>query len=162
VVACQRCYQKKIKCSEGDSVRGIACRNCRSVRIECVYPTRYRNVKVSETYLKQLESAVTQLGVPVAASPHITSPARIATVLNRVADSQPKRHFIEETTGDAFVVRLRNIASGDREATRRESEDEHVTCDDAHRQDSVPTYEYFPLSSDQPGIFQRSILIATI
>lgn len=153
IMACRRCHQKKIKCSGGDAVRNFPCRYCRSARAECVYPTRNRNVTVSESYLKALENAVTQLTVPAPSNGHTTSPPSRPPALGR-APTSSKRRFVEETTGDAFVVRLRNLATNDIHTTWTEGGDQNSTSPELRGQDSVPSYEYFSLQSDQPGMSQ--------
>ncbi|KAL4950299.1 fungal-specific transcription factor domain-containing protein [Aspergillus filifer] len=53
IIACERCHSHKIKCS-GDQ----PCTKCRQVGCadECQYPSRDRQIKVSESYLEQLLS----------------------------------------------------------------------------------------------------------
>ncbi|KAL4964653.1 transcription factor domain-containing protein [Aspergillus stella-maris] len=53
IIACERCHSHKIKCS-GDQ----PCTKCRQVGCadDCQYPSRDRQIKVSESYLEQLLS----------------------------------------------------------------------------------------------------------
>ena len=154
-MACQRCYQKKIKCSGGDAARNFACRQCYSAHTECVYPTRHKNVTVSESYLKALESTVAQLSEPRPV--HVqeaTSPPRAIPEQNRVAPSSNKRRFIEDTTGDAFAIRLRNLASYNSNTAWTEAGDESHSYSEPREHACIPSYEYFSLPSDQPGKLQ--------
>ncbi|KAL4939138.1 hypothetical protein BDV06DRAFT_231264 [Aspergillus oleicola] len=50
-IACRRCHARKVKCSGGDPCEG--CQHADKV-VECVYPRKYRSVKVSELYLENL------------------------------------------------------------------------------------------------------------
>ncbi|KAH7084255.1 hypothetical protein FB567DRAFT_78249 [Paraphoma chrysanthemicola] len=46
-VACRRCHSRKVKCSAEQP-----CSNCRDagLNVECVYPARDRQVKISQRY----------------------------------------------------------------------------------------------------------------
>lgn len=74
-MACQRCHQRKVKCSKGlsprpDSTRHdippltitnveTPCSNCSAAVAPCVYPIRDRNIFISENYLNSLHAQVT-------------------------------------------------------------------------------------------------------
>ncbi|OAL53100.1 hypothetical protein IQ07DRAFT_641511 [Pyrenochaeta sp. DS3sAY3a] len=148
-MACQRCHQKKIKCIGGDASRNFACRHCLSARTTCIYPTRDRNVTVSETYLKALESAVTQLTPTEPAPPQAASPRWISPSATRSGAPSSKRRFIEDTTGDAFILRLKNLAHDRQDATRADGEGDSNVISPAREQGSTLSYEYFSLPSDQ-------------
>ncbi|PVH98163.1 hypothetical protein DM02DRAFT_683049 [Periconia macrospinosa] len=144
-MACRRCYQKKIKCFGGDPTSNLACRYCRSARAECTYPTRHKNVTVSESYLKALENAVNQMATPVTSLPPNSNPSRVTPAMSS------KRRFVEDTTGDAFVIRLRNLATNDRETSWTGEGGGNGTSSALREVQSVPPYEYFSLQSDQPA-----------
>lgn len=151
-MACQRCHQKKIKCSGGDPVRNLACRHCLSAHTACVYPTRHRNVTVAESYLKALESAVTQLTTPETLPLPTTNPRWVAPTLSHAGPHSSKRRFIEDTTGDAFTIRLKSLTQQTSFGTWTEGGNESQSNSVSREQAGVPSYEYFSLPSDQPSM----------
>ncbi|KAH7396325.1 fungal-specific transcription factor domain-containing protein [Pyrenochaeta sp. MPI-SDFR-AT-0127] len=50
-VACQNCHSRKVKCSGGQPC--LACRSARP-RVECIYPQRDRQIKLSQQYVEAL------------------------------------------------------------------------------------------------------------
>jgi proline utilization trans-activator len=159
-MACQRCHQKKIRCTGGDASRNFACRHCLAARTACTYPTRDRNVTVSETYLKALESAVTQLTPPEPAPPRAASPRWISPSATRSGPPSSKRRFIEDTTGDAFILRLKNLAHDRQDAAGADGEGDSNVISPSRDQGSTLSYEYFSLPSDQQSMLWIPIMKA--
>lgn len=154
-MACLRCHEKKIKCSGGDSDSNVACRHCHSARVACIFPARNRNVTISEGYLRALERTVAQLTTSQSA-PAQDAPSTSTTLETHRGDnhSSSKRRFIENTTGDSFVVQLKSLGKNDTSTMWIGRSDESATgsITQGQRQDSVPPYKYFVLPSDHSGM----------
>lgn len=149
-VACRRCNRKKVKCAGGDSWRNLPCDHCRTADSECSYPTRERKVTVSESYLHALQMAVgsSHLNVPPAqdattARPEAPSPTMPITY------NHSRTRFVESTTAEAFVSRLRKLVANKSDQNTFERDvNESIGAVPADTSETQ-TYEYFPLVSDR-------------
>ncbi|KAL4883547.1 fungal-specific transcription factor domain-containing protein [Aspergillus karnatakaensis] len=113
--ACIRCYKRKVKCS-----REKQCRNCRLANKDCQYPTRDRNVSVSENYLRALQAAAAQsTTVSIAQSPlgsvsgegNIGATAEILPPGSTQNQSQLSDPLVEDPTSEVFVSGLKQLHS---------------------------------------------------
>lgn len=149
------------------SILDVPCRHCRSAASECVYPTRDRSVTVSEAYLRALEGTVVQFNhpeptpnyqndTPALHSQDHSQNQAMATVRPYGGEKSSKSQFVENTTADAFISRLRRLGTnrsipGFPQASQQEtaSTESQVTGEGSADQENVPQYEYFPLPSDR-------------
>ncbi|KAL4864909.1 fungal-specific transcription factor domain-containing protein [Aspergillus spectabilis] len=117
--ACYRCYKRKVKCS-----REKPCQNCRLASKDCQYPTRDRNVTVSENYLRTLQARAAHsadvapfghspLGPPAPLPGEGTlgctaenPPPEVAVAQNQLSDP-----LVEDPTPEVFVSGLKQLHS---------------------------------------------------
>ncbi|KAL4959396.1 Zn(II)2Cys6 transcription factor [Aspergillus stella-maris] len=116
-IACRRCHARKVKCSGG-----TPCEGCHQAGkpVECVYPRKYRSVKVSEQYLESLIVENQRLrGSAADATPgDSTVRATRGNVLSDApwfvnADSLHTPILVAEASDSAFATRFRQAMSDD-------------------------------------------------
>ena len=149
-MACRRCHRRKVRCSGGDGERNIACDPCRASSAQCIFPVREKNVLVSESYVRALEQAVRQSQITAASAG--PSPEGPIAPINERPPRRERQRFVENTTADAFVSRLRSLGA---QGPNQESTDiriDQASSLETTEHKSLPVYEYFSLSSDKDAV----------
>lgn len=166
--ACHRCHQKKIRCSGGNlRCFGLPdvnwhdsetpCESCLSVRCDCTYPVKDRNVTVSAAYLNSLRQRVSQ---PIANNQPPTATSVHALPFTSHETAQLRRDIpasgaalFDNSTTENFVSGLQKLGASEASASTTFPQEVN-----AERQGDRQTpehgvfasrYDYFHLNSDE-------------
>ncbi|KAF2008429.1 hypothetical protein BU24DRAFT_497895 [Aaosphaeria arxii CBS 175.79] len=157
--ACQRCHKRKVKCSGG-----VPCQNCQIAGTICTFPTRDRNVVVSEVYLQRLQAlAETNIvnhgsSTPLNLEADVTSRGpehngALGTPRSTLANREyrAEKLTLKHATAEAFVSGLQRLSTKDAES----SPESTFQNDWTSRADSysvgateVSSYDYVSLNFD--------------
>ncbi|KAI0161791.1 hypothetical protein GGR52DRAFT_586018 [Hypoxylon sp. FL1284] len=145
---CHQCHRQKIKCS-----REQPCRSCASAKRPCTYAVRDRQVTVSESYLKSLESALAESGPSDVGKEYPDNALRdgLARDAETACAHRPLDPLVENSTVELFVSKLKQTPklkqSSGTLGSRTRSSFSHDG--DVKRESTTsPMYEYFALNYD--------------
>ncbi|KAK2736805.1 hypothetical protein FQN55_001394 [Onygenales sp. PD_40] len=89
------------------------CRNCRSTNRECIYPVQDRNVTVSESYIRSLETRLRESGgKPIGSalpSPQTGEGARVDTPSHSASKGKVSPPLVENSRAEVFVAKLKRL-----------------------------------------------------
>lgn len=149
-VACRRCNRKKVRCAGGDNRRNLPCDHCRISGSDCSYPPRERNVTIPESYLRALQIAVADSRLDAASTPDVVPAQPRTPSSTRTLDQNPPRvRFVEDTTADAFVAKIRTLAAVKSNPNITGTDRDEPTSVQPAETTQTTAYDYFPLISDR-------------